>query len=231
MRILRLLIAVGVLFFSYFSVASAAGISISPLKQELTIETGQSTSKTIRITNTMTESITLYTSVEDFVAGDESGTPKFIKPQDESTTTYSLSNWIKLENENVTLAPNETREVPFTVTVPGGHYGAIFFSPGVPGQAQLALVERIGVLILVNVPGDVVVNGNFKSFDVGQKSGTGAGVVFSSGTLFNGFPITFETVFENLGYTHIKPTGKIELVDDSGEALKAVGKQTISSPE
>ena len=229
MRISRLLIIIGA-FFLYSSVY-AGGITISPLKHELTIEDGQSRSETIRVTNTSTGAATLYTSVEDFVAGDDSGKPKFIKPEDEVSATYSLSHWISLENESITLAPGETREVRFSVKVPpksepGGHYGAIFFSLGSPDKTQVAVVQQIGVLLLVNVPGNVQVSGSFRELQIGQKSGE----LFSSGTSFASFPIAFETIFQNTGNTHIKPTGKIELVDDNGEILKGVGRQTLVSP-
>ncbi|HBA44679.1 TPA: hypothetical protein DEG21_05430 [Patescibacteria group bacterium] len=72
----------------------------------------------IKVTNNEKTAITLYTSKEDFVAGDDSGTPSFIKPQDQKTDLYSLSNWITIENNNVTLAPGETREIRFSVKVP-----------------------------------------------------------------------------------------------------------------
>lgn len=146
MRLSRIFAIMAISFFS-FSVASAS-LSISPLKHELTIEAGEGKSETIKVTNNSDAPITLYTSKEDFVSGDDTGTPKFVKPQDQTSDVYSLSNWIKLENNNITLAKGETREVRFTVNVPpkgepGGHYGAIFFSPGAPSGAQVAVVQRL----------------------------------------------------------------------------------------
>jgi hypothetical protein len=60
----------------------------------------------------------LYSSQEDFIAGDDTGTPKFVKPENQTNPEYSLSNWIKIEDENVTLAPKESREIYFNVSVP-----------------------------------------------------------------------------------------------------------------
>lgn len=125
-----------------------ANLSISPLKHEFTIEAGSEKTENVLVTNQTDGPITLYTSKEDFVAGDDTGTPTFIKPKDQTDDTYSLSNWIKLENENLTLAKGESREVRFTVKVPknsepGGHYGAIFFSPGVSKDGQVAVVQRL----------------------------------------------------------------------------------------
>ena len=217
-------------FFSFFTIAHAS-LSISPLKHELTIEAGQQKSEVIKVTNNSNSAITLYTSKEDFIAGDDTGTPTFVKPQNETSDIYSLSNWITIENNNITLAKNETREVRFTVKVPpkgepGGHYGAIFFSPGAPSGSQVAVVQRLGVLILINVPGDIQVVGNLNGFQIGVKKET----TFTELSDFKDFPIVFETKFKNDGNTHLKPTGKIELVDENGDTLKNVGKEAIVSP-
>ncbi len=209
-----------------------ANLSISPLKHELAIDSGAEKSATILVTNGTDSQVTLYTSKEDFVAGDDTGTPTFIKPKDQVSETYSLANWIKLENENITLAKGESREVRFTVKVPknsepGGHYGAIFFSPGVPKDGQVAIVQRLGVLVLINVPGNVEIRGELSGFQIGKKNGENA---FSEAGQFDTFPIAFETKFKNGGNTHLKATGKIELVDENGEILKNVGKESIVSP-
>ncbi|MCK9272088.1 DUF916 domain-containing protein [Candidatus Gracilibacteria bacterium] len=209
-----------------------ANLSISPLKHELTIESGKQKSETIKVTNNEKTAITLYTSKEDFIAGDDTGTPTFIKPQDQKTDLYSLSNWITIDNNNITLAPGETREIKFSVKVPvngepGGHYGAIFFSPGAPSGAQVAVVQRLGVLILINVPGDIKISGDLTGFDVGNKIENKFEVLNS----FNTFPVYFDVKFKNDGNTHLKPTGKIELIDENGEILKNIGKESITSPQ
>lgn len=194
----------------------------------MTATPGSSQSDVIKVTNNTDGPITLYSSKEDFVAGDETGRPKFVASKDQTSETYSLANWIKIENENVTLAQGETREVRFTVSAPtgaepGGHYGAVFFSPGVAGQSQVAIVQRLGVLLLVNVPGNIEVRGEMTKFSVGTKEKE----VFSEASSFDSFPIILQTQFENAGNIHLKPLGKIELVDENGEILKNVGKESI----
>lgn len=147
MKFLNRIILSIVLFLSIAHIGYA-NLSISPLKHEFTIEAGTKKDATILVTNGTGNPITLYTSKEDFIAGDDTGTPTFIKPKDQTSDTYSLANWIQLENENITLAKGESREIRFTVNVPknsepGGHYGAIFFSPGVPKDGQVAIVQRL----------------------------------------------------------------------------------------
>lgn len=224
----QILLGVSVFFLSLTS-TFAAGITISPLKFEMTVQPGVQKSDVIKLTNNTDGPITLYSSKEDFVAGDETGRPKFVASKDQTSETYSLANWIRIENENLTLAKGETREVRFTVQAPanaepGGHYGAVFFSPGVAGQSQVSVVQRLGVLLLVNVPGNVEVRGEMTKFTAGTKDDK---EVFSESSSFDAFPIDFQTQFENAGNTHLKPLGKIELVDENGEILKNVGKETI----
>lgn len=139
-------LAAAFVFVGSFS-AHAAGISISPLKFEYSLEAGKETSGTVKVTNDTGKPITLYTSKEDFVAGDDSGTPSFVKPQNQESDEFSLSSWISVEDKNLTLANGETREVRFSIKAPsgaepGGHYGAIFFSPA-PDKAQVAIIQRL----------------------------------------------------------------------------------------
>ena len=208
-----------------------ASLSISPLRFEFEIQEWNSIKETIRVTNRWDTSITLYTTSEDFVAGDDSWTPRFVKPWDNDSRDYSLSNWIKTPQTNITLAPWETREIPFSIEVPeraepGWHYAALFFSPGTPSGAQVAVVQRLWVLMLVDVPWEVKIEGNLKEFNIWKKEDN----IFLKENKFEKFPIYFQTLFENTWNTHLKPTWKITLIDENWEVLKNVWKETISSP-
>lgn len=211
---------------------SFASLSISPLKFEFEINELSSKKEKIKVTNNYDYPITLYSSQEDFIAGDDTGTPKFVKPENQTNPEYSLSNWIKIEDENVTLAPKESREIYFNVSVPknaepGWHYAAVFFSPGTPAWAQVAVVQRLWVLVLVNVPGEVKIEGNLKSFKIWN---TDENKKFEEINNFQNFPIVFQTVFENMWNVHLKPAWKITLIDEDGEVLKNIWKETLSSP-
>lgn len=231
MRLSRIILTFAGFFFALTTNLFAAGISISPLKYELNIEPGKEASQLIKVTNSTDGALTLYTSKEDFVAGDDTGTPSFVKKQNATSDEYSLSSWITVEESNFTLAKGETREIRFRVKAPsnaepGGHYGAVFFSPGSPEKGQVTVVQRLGVLLLVNVPGEVKIAGGLDSFNVGSSDQN----KFTGKSEFDAFPIVFQTRFKNDGNTHLKPTGKIELVDDNGNVLKSIGKETITTP-
>lgn len=223
-----LLFIVGLLAF----LPAYANISISPLKHEISVEEGQASVKTIKLKNTGDKAMTLYTSKEDFVAGDDSWTPRFIKPEDMPNPDLSLSNWITLENENISLAPNETKEIKFVVNVPqkaepGWHYWAIFFAPEIPQGAQVAVVQRIWVLVLIDVPWEVKVGWEFKETKIGQPWEEG----FEVKDTFDSVPVVFAVDFENTWNTHLKPKGKIELVDEDWNLLEKIWKEAIVSPQ
>lgn len=221
------------IIISIFSLNTTfASLSISPLKFEFNIEQSKSTKDKIKVTNNWDTTITLYSSKEDFIAWDDSWTPKFVKPEDQTNPEYALSNWIKIEDGNVTLAPGESKEVKFSVNLPknaepGWHYAAVFFSPGTPSWAQVAVVQRLWVLVLVNVPWEVKVEWNLKSFKIWNIAEDKKLVESEK---FDTLPITFQTVFENLWNVHLKPSWKITLIDEDGEVLKNIWKETVSSP-
>ena len=224
-----------VLFFIVFSLFwfnnTFAWLTISPLKFEFDIEKSSSKTEKVKLTNNWKESITVYSSKEDFIAWDDSWTPKFIPAKDQVSQEFTLSNWIEIEDKNLTIAPGETKEINFKINVPsnvepGWHYAAIFFSPWVKQWSQIAVVQRIWVLILVNVPWEVKIDWNLKSFNVWDKSGSW----FTQKSSFENFPIVFETLFENGWNIHLKPKWKIELVDEDGNVLKNVWKETLTSP-
>lgn len=228
MKKLFLFVLISIVFwFSWVQ----ANFTLSPLKFEYDLQNFNPVQDKIKVTNSWDTPITLYSSKEDFVAGDDSGAPKFVPPEDQLDTQLSLSNWITVEDQNITLAPKETREINFTVQIPsnaepGWHYAAIFFSPGVPGGAQVAVVQRLWVLLLVNVPWEVKIDGNVKNFEIGKTSWNN----FVKSDRFDWLPIIFQTVFQNSWNVHLKPTWKITLIDENGNTLKNIWKQPLLSP-
>lgn len=215
-----------VLFFSF----TFASLSISPLRFEFDINPWETITEIIRVTNRWDTAITLYTSREDFTAWDETWTPRFIDRSDLDNPEFALSTWISTNQDNLTLWPWETREVPFTISVPEiaepwWHYWALFFSPW-SSWWQVAVVSRLWVLMLVNVPWEVNIAGDLLSFDVWNKYNN----LFNVSKNFNDFPIYFRTRFENEWNVHIRPVWKIEILDEDWNPLKNIWKEILSSP-
>ena len=222
-----------IFFVSFFIVLPCvnANIAITPLKHELTIEQWKNATKKIKVTNEWKNPITLYTSTEDFISWDSSWQPKFLKPEDQESPELSLANWISVDEKNITLSVWETREISFNITVPsnwepGWHYWAIFFSPWIQKTWKVAFSQRVWVLILINVPWDIKIDWELKSTDIWIKNWK----EFKSSNNFSELPIDFKVNFVNNWNIHLKPTGKIELIDENWNILKKIGKEIISAP-
>jgi hypothetical protein len=95
----------------------------------------------------------------------------------------SLASWISFETTGLfTIAPKSNRKINYTVktpsgAIPGGHYGAIFFNSPENGNVtggSISMNRRIGSLLLVTVPGDIIVDPEFGSILV-DTSGPGGG--------------------------------------------------------
>ena len=192
------LILIAFALMSLLSAHKAHAITISPVRFELQADPGGAVGGQIILNNEQNETKTLYSSTANFEAQGETGTPAFVDAKND------LGKWITL-NESVTLAPNESKVVPFSISVPkdaeaGGHFAAIFWSdqPTVPGQVTIG--AKIGTLVLLSVSGDIKESGGVSDFQA--KNGQ---------TRFSSLPVTFNYRFQNGGNDRVKPTGVISV--------------------
>ena len=188
--------------FQTVSAQAPVSIKISPLTFKYSLDKGEKKSDLISITNRSKFEVQIQSQVEDFVMGDEEGTPQFL-PQGSGTT--SLATWVKVSLSKFTLAPLETKAVSFQISVPkdaepGGHYAAIFFKT-LPKKAvketTLGVAGRVGTLVLVEVTGEV------------KK--TGEIVEFKAPKIVNRGPVNFKVRFKNTGTVHFQPKGAIKI--------------------
>ena len=210
----------------------AAGIVLSPPKFEFQADPGQEIYDKIKITNNNEKSILLNSEVQDFVASGETGQPAFVNPE-ENNSGLSLANWIIVNNkELIEIKPGEKKEIPFIIKVPdnaepGGKYGTIFFHPPSEG-GQVAVIQKIGSLILVRVNGEIVEDGNLDKFGLYDPDIKGEELSSASEkTFYEKVPVNFSVRFENTGNVHVKPTGKIEIFNIFGKQVSPVGILSI----
>jgi hypothetical protein len=201
-------------FMSLQSVASAAEnaantLKISPVRTDIEIEPG--TSKTIQttVTNITKAPITVRPIENDFVAGDERGTPALILDADKYAPTHSLKRFMAPLTD-VTIPAGKTQIVKVTITVPqnakaGGYFGAVRFAPTTADEGgQVNLSGSVASLILMTVPGPVTEKLNLTDFSI-QQAGK-AGTTFSSP---NDLQASFR--FENKGDVQVAPFGKVSV--------------------
>jgi hypothetical protein len=176
------------------------GISLFPIKFDVTVAPGQTYSDTVTVINPNNFPIGIQPEVEN-IAGGNQGSIDLT----DTDIPHGLSAWININQAEFTLAPQQQLQVPFSITVPadgepGGHYGAILFR-GLPASStgsSVGISGRVGTVILLNVPGASYATGNIASF-------AGPATYVSHG------PLRFSFTVNNTGNTHFTPTGQITL--------------------
>lgn len=96
--------------------------------------------------------------------------------EDELDSRDGIGAWIKLSQSFVTLAPGETREIPFTISIPdnvdvGEHSGGIIIQKAQAGEISsdsgtASIVTRVGIRVYETVPGVIVKNIELLDFSV-----------------------------------------------------------------
>lgn len=178
------------------SLYSVQALTVSPARLELSADPGATVSEEFTVVNEQASDQTYYTSVENFEAQGESGTPNF------STKKEGFSSWVQVIDK-VTIKSGEKTKIPFTVSVPvgadaGGHFAAIFLStiPPATGAGEVSVGAKIGMLMLLKVNGDIKEQGGVSSFLLKTK-----------GHFVTSLPVDFVYRFKNDGNDRVKPTG------------------------
>ena len=196
------------LFFILWTVPICGyALTISPPLIELELDPGETVAKTIKVLNETSEPLKLFLSIEKFRAKGEEGQAEFFSAQEEE---YIFYDWINIKKDPILLMPQERAEIPFIVTVPknaepGGYYSAIFWAsspPNVEDKTAIGVVSKTGTLIFLKVRGEVNEKGEVLEFNtVNNKH------------FFSHLPVDFFVRVENLGNIHVKPNGKIKVIN------------------
>lgn len=210
--VVAVLAAVIVLTVAYASNASAETantLKISPLRTDIDIKAGESRIVKITLTNVTNDPITVHPVENDFVSGDERGTPSLILDDNKYAPSHSLKRFMA-PLKDVTIAAGQSKTVNVKITVPagadaGGYFGAVRFTPVSPDDGgQVNLSANVASLILLRVPGEITEKLDLTDFAV-QQNGT-SGVYFGS-------PDNLEVLarFKNNGGAQVGPFGKISV--------------------
>jgi hypothetical protein len=198
---------------------SGVALEIAPPVMNLTANPGQTITTHISLRDVSSGNLIVNGQINDFVSGDENGTPKIILDENE-TNPYSIKDWISPLPE-LTLKPKQIENLPVTITVPanaspGGYYGVVRFT-GTPPELKgtgVSLTGSLGALILLKVNGDVKESLAAQEFSV-NKNG-------KSGTLFESAPLNFVERIKDNGNIHEQPTGQVTITDMFGKKIAAV---------
>lgn len=163
---------------------------------EYAVDPGEVVSGNFFLLNEGADTKTFYPIFERFV--EENGEKKFLSEKSD------LSIWIKTAT-SVTLTANEQQNVPFTIEIPqnappGGHFAVVWWSTAPPDTKGVAVVTRVGLLLLINVSGDIREGAQILNFRIsGLKR------------FFGSLPINFDIEFKNDSNIYVKPAGGIEI--------------------
>ena len=186
------------------SASASFALTVSPAKLEIAGDPGTTLTGTVELYNEKTKSQTLYTSFENFESNDDTGTPRFIGADDR------LATWMGAP-ASLTLAPDETIDVSYTITIPesaepGGYFAALFFGTQPPADAgQVSIGGRLGVLVLLRVNGDVPESGGILDFGATDQK-----------RFYITPPIEFTHRLSNTGGDRAVPKGDIEMRNTFG---------------
>ncbi len=202
--------------------AQAEGLKVSPAVLEDNAALGQVYQFSVTVTNLAQTETSLVAKARDIKGLDESGLPIFASPGE--TTDYSLSSWIDLPSDAITLGPGETRSIPFSVRVPadaspGAHFGGVFLESEAPSLASsgAGIGYSVGTIIDLKLPGDVVEDAQLREFSTKQ---------FIYGTP----AVAFSAKVSNLGNVLARPTGVIEITDMFGKKVGTVNINETAAP-
>ena len=199
-----------VLIVPMAAIQPASALTISPVIIEFDVNPGETVVGTIKLKNESQNQETYYAQVQDFVAGDEAGTPSFIG----KAKTRSLVDWTSFDKKNITLGEGDSDLVIYRIHVPkdaspGGYFGGLLFSSSQVGAEGVGAVAMTGPLVLLRVAGNIVERGNLISYDVQPDSSTS-------------LPVDFTMNFQNTGTVHLKPAGVIRVTNMFGSTVSNI---------
>lgn len=199
---------------SSVSVAQAAGFTVTPMIQEVTLDEGETAeSYIVTVTNETTALATFELSVIDFGSLDASGGVAFLGATGVLAEKYALASWMQPETNELTLQPGETRSVKVRIEnrenlSPGGHYGALVFKHTASAQTlvpNVALNQMFSSLVFVKKTGGA-------SYDLALTA-------LGHRDHWFVFDRTVVPRFQNPGNVHVVPRGEVRVTDPLGRLV------------
>ncbi len=189
--------------------------AVGPGKLELRLAPGETTTKTIRVTNRLGREMNFKIEKEDFEGAQKENT--FINLLGDKEGPYSLRNYLQPEVNDFTLKHGERAKIKIRISVPedtnpGGLYGSTLIRTNPTEDQQISqgarLISRIGILFFVEIEGNAKPNGFVTKFDTVDQQ-----------RLFTSPPVNFNFSFHNKGNVHLVPNGKLEIKNLSGSKV------------
>ncbi len=214
-----LFVIVALLFVPYYFASaqqnSSMGIGISPATIEGGATPGETQTHPVTITNLSKSEQIYYLYLKDISGVQEGGVPIFAD-ENEEKTGYELTEWIKLDVEEINLKPGEEKQIFVTIAVPenatpGSHFGGVFITLEPPRMRATgaSVGYEVANIISIRVAGDAIENAQIRSFSTGN-------FVYSKPV------IDFTARVENKGTVLVRPFGPLEIYNMFGKRVAMV---------
>ncbi len=202
---------------------SGNGLRISPTRQELVVERGEATSFDVTVENISDQPVIARSAINDFESDGVSGDPRIIVDAD-VVTDNSIRDLL-VDLEDIPLEGNESRTFRVNVqvpeaTAPGAYFGLVRYqaipvdSEGEEIDAQFSLNASLGVLVLIEVPGEVPQGAEVSNLEAQvlplDEQGNPTGEA-SGGSIFFDTPNQVAVEVRNTGQTFVRPFGDITI--------------------
>ena len=191
---------------------------LEPAKNEIFLQPGEKTTKTISVVNRTDTELEFKIEIEDFVGSRDPR--QAVVLLGDKRGPYSLKDFITPEVSSFKLKSKQRAILKVNIAVPAdaeprGMYGSLLVSsaqadrPGEENESKTKTVSRVGALYFVRVAGAAEENGFLKDFRLaGEKKWA-----YQEG------PYNFEVLFENNGNVHLTPSGKIVIRNTIGRKV------------
>jgi hypothetical protein len=202
---------------------SASGLSISPLRQDLTLKPGQADKIDVTLKNITGGPIVAKVSVLDFESDNVDGNPKIITNTNYSDPSSIRNFLIGLGNVPLATGVQQTFSIPVQAPAnasPGAYFGLITYqavpddtnNPG--GNNKVALSAAVSQLVFITVPGNISQRLQLDAIQVYKNSNaTNEGVFFTS------IPKSLGVELHNYGNGFATPFGNVSLKNSEGKQI------------
>lgn len=181
-----------------------------------TYSAGETRKDSVTLENKGSEPVT----VKVYPADSTTTTDGAFALESETDERNTIGAWVKVSQNEVTISPNEKKDIPFTISVPknaqkGDYSGGIVFENTKPQNYQsknmnLEVVSRLGVRVYLTVPGPEQLSLAVRDFKYTVQDNN----------------LNFSFVAENTGEVRVKPTGMIQVKDVFGRVVESIPLDT-----
>lgn len=176
----------------------------------------------LRVRNISEKSVSVVTSVQDFLLDQDGETP--IPIDDNVSNRWSLASWLTISPTEHIIGSKSTVGISVLIEIPedalpGGHYAMVLHEPGgsvnnnlviedINNGSNTAINQRVGTLLYVIVEGPINEEAYVRDFRFPQFSEYG--------------PVPFEFTVENNSDLHITPQMSVEIFNLLNQKIETI---------